>query len=412
MQQPEIELGQIGLTRKYPELGTGPVSAHIYCDPDFYEKEVEAIFRRSWHMVGRVDQVANPGDFFVCELPTFRYSIVICRDKDGTINGFHNVCRHRGNVVEHRSSGKCSLFMCRFHGWSYDLKGRLARVRDEEGFFNLDKTHLNLRPVPTAIWQGFIFVHAQDEPEQSLVEYLGQQGEDLDGYPFELGTQSYRYEAEVNCNWKLVVDSFSEVYHIPVLHPRSIAPMMMLPGNPNGRMLDMQIKGPHRTNSHWSAFNAPSNPIQSLAYQNLPGPSLVSAKGAGFELPKGLNPTQSSKWSVDLAVFFPSLAFVISAGMYAVHQTWPLAANRCLYQQTGYLRKAENAAQRFGQENSQVEFRDLILEDLTTLERIQRALDTGQIKEFHFHDHEIALRHQHHVVSDYVRRFESEQCAV
>ena len=40
-----------------------------------------------------------------------------------------------------------------------------------------------------------------------------------------------------------------------------------------------------------------------------------------------------------------------------------------------------------------VEYRDVSLEDLSTLERIQRALDPGQIKEFHYHDHELALRH-------------------
>lgn len=400
---------EANLTRQHPELGTGPVSADIYYKPEIHEKEYEAIFRRSWFLVGRVEELAEPGSFFVRDLPTFRYSILICRDKDGGINGFHNVCQHRGSVVQHRSSGKCAVFTCRFHGWSYDLKGNLIRVRDEEGFPGLDKTKLSLRRIPTAIWQGFIFVHPEDEPDQSLEEYLGQQGADLSGYPFEAGSERYEYEAEIHCNWKLLVDSFSESYHVGVLHNRSLGPTMLMPDNPAGRVLDVYTNGPHRTISYWSSLTETPHPVQRLAYENQPGPSIVSAKKADFEFPRGLNRSRSNNWSVDVQIFFPNVLFVVTSGMYVLHQVWPLAANRCHYVKRGFLRKAENAAQRFGQENSLVEFRDLVLEDINTLERIQRALDSGRIKEFHYHDHEVALRHQHHVVCDYIRRYESAQ---
>lgn len=56
-----------------------------------------------------------------------------------------------------------------------------------------------------------------------------------------------------------------------------------------------------------------------------------------------------------------------------------------------------------------VEFRDVVMEDLSTLERIQRALNSGQIKEFHYHDHELALRHQHKVVTDTLAEYDAEQ---
>ena len=69
-------LQKMVLTKQYPELGTGPVSTNIYRDPIFFEKEIEAIFKRSWYLVGRVEQVAERGDFFRCELPTFRYSVL------------------------------------------------------------------------------------------------------------------------------------------------------------------------------------------------------------------------------------------------------------------------------------------------------------------------------------------------
>ncbi|HTV95161.1 MAG TPA: SRPBCC family protein [Steroidobacteraceae bacterium] len=403
----KVPVPPIGLTKRYPELGTGPVSTAIYHDPDTYKKEMEAIFKRCWYMIGRVDLIPDPGDFFVYELPTFRQSLLVCRDKEGKVNGFHNVCTHRGNVVEHRASGKCNgVFMCRFHGWAYDLKGNLARLRDEEGFFDVDKSRLGLRPVALEIWQGFIFVSPVDEPDQSLDDYLGEQGRDLVGYPWDLCTQSYHFQSEINCNWKLLVDSPAEVYHIPILHPNSAAPTMMASGNPNGRLLDVQIKGPHRTNSHYSVQAEP-NPVQKLAYRNAAAQNVV-CETLSYELPKGLNATRSQHWSVDLVVFFPGLELTVSAGAYTAHQVWPLGPNRSVYEQRCFVRRAQNAAERFGQENTMVEYRDVVMEDLSTLERIQRALDTGQIKQFYFHDHELALRHQHKVVTDIIAEYDRQ----
>jgi phenylpropionate dioxygenase-like ring-hydroxylating dioxygenase large terminal subunit len=401
VEQPKVPVPPIGLTRKYPEIGTGPVPTRIYHDPAFFEKEIEAIFKRSWFMIGRIDQIPEPGSFFVYELPTFGLSVLICRDKSGAVHGFHNVCSHRGNAVEHRDCGKTRAFVCRFHGWSYDLEGRILAVRDEEGFFGLDKTRLGLKRIPTGIWEGFIFVSPVDEPAQSLDEYLGEQGRDLVGYPWSACTQSYQWQTEIGANWKLVVDSPAEVYHIPVLHPTSAAPTMMASGNPFGRLLDVEIKGPHRTNSHYSVSAEP-NPVQKLAYVNAAAAQNVVRETTDYEMPRGLNPTRSRYWSVDLVTFFPALSFTVSAGMYTAHQVWPLGPNRSLYQQRVFVRRAQNAAERFGQENTMVEFRDVVMEDLSTLERIQRSLDAGRIKEFHYHDHELALRHQHKIVTEIV----------
>ena len=410
MEAVKIDVPPIGLTRKYPEVGTGPVPTDVYHDADFFQKEIEAIFKKSWFMIGRVDLIPNPGDFFVYELPTFRMEVLICRDRDGQVNGFHNVCTHRGNVVETRRCGRARTFMCGFHGWRFDLKGNLAGIRDEEGFFDLDASRLGLKPIALGIWEGFIFVSPEEEPSQSLEEYLGQQAVDLVGYPWSACTQSYQWNAEIGANWKIVVDAPSEVYHIPILHPNSAAPTMMASGNPMGRLLDVEIKGHHRTNSHYSVSAEP-NPVQKLAYFSAAAAQNVVKETLDFEMPKGLNPTRSKYWSVDLVTFFPTLSFTVSAGMYTAHQVWPLSHNRSVYQQTVFVRKAQTAAERFGQENTMVEFRDVVLEDLSTLERIQRALDAGQIREFQFHDHELALRHQYETVRDIVAEYEREQGA-
>ena len=399
----------IGLTAKHPDIGTGPCDTAIYHDPAVYEKEMAAIFRRSWFLIGRVEQIRKSGDFFTFDMPTFAMNVLVCRDRDGNVNAFHNVCSHRGNLAEHRTEGhSAGLFTCRFHGWSFDLKGNLARVRDEEGFFGLDKCKLGLKPIPVGVWQGFIFVCPSDTPHQSLDEWLGEQGQDTAGYPWSECTQSYQFEVEAACNWKLVNDSPAEVYHIPVLHPNSAAPTMMASGNPMGRLLDVRIRGKHRTNSHYSVLAEPK-PVQKLAYFHAAAAQNVVAQDRDYELPPGINPTRSPFWTVDLIMFFPTLAFTLSAGMYTAHQVWPLGPNRSIYQQRVFVRPAKTAAERFGQENTMVEFRDVVMEDFSTLERIQRALDSGQIKQFHYHDHELALRHQHKVVTDILAEHNREQ---
>lgn len=265
-----------------------------------------------------------------------------------------------------------------------------------------------LKKLPIGLWQGFIWVCPSDEPHESLEDFLGDQGRDTAGYPWGACTQSYQFETEVAANWKLVNDSPAEVYHISVLHPTSAAPTMMASGNPMGRLLTAEIKGRHRTNSHYSVMGEPK-PVQKLAYFHAAAAQNVAVADKGYDLPKGINPTRSPWWTVDLIMFFPGIAFTLSAGMYTAHQVWPLGPNKSLYQQRVFVRPARNAAERFGQENTMVEFRDVVMEDFSTLERIQRALDSGRITQFHYHDHELALRHQHKVVTDMLAAYDREQ---
>jgi len=394
------------LTTRYPELGTGPVPTTIYYDPAFYERELDAIYKRAWLCMGRVEQLRQPGDFFVKEIPTFEMSILIVRGKDERIRAFHNVCQHRGNHVELKRSGNCNAFRCPFHGWAYGLDGRLAGVPDAEGFYDLDRNTKGLPAVHFDTWEGFIFVNLDDTPVMSLAEFLGEQGRDLAGYPFHRGTQTFEYEGIVKCNWKCMVDSFCETYHVPFLHKHSVIDTLAGPDNPFGRLIDVRIKGPHRTSSVVGNMAYQPNPVQGLAFQYAPGPSVTSGSVDNETvLPKGLNETRAENWSIDVTVFFPNWIIVMGSGMYFTHQMWPLGPNEVVWQMRGFVRPATNAAQRFGQENSMVELRDAVLEDGNTLERIQRSLKQGLIEEFLFHDHELALRHHYHAVVDWVERY-------
>jgi hypothetical protein len=88
----------------------------------------------------------------------------------------------------------------------------------------------------------------------------------------------------------------------------------------------------------------------------------------------------------------------MTPSMYLVHQVWPLAANNTRYELSGYLRPATNAAHRFGQQQTIVELRDVVLEDFRLLERQQKNIETGMIKEIYFHDHEMLLRYHNYTI--------------
>ena len=195
-------------TGHYPELGTGLVSYADSISPELYELEGEAIFKRAWLNVGRVDQLPRKGSFFTKNIAAARSSVVILRDLDGEVRGFHNVCRHRGNKLlwDHSpnstAQGVCRQFTCKYHGWRYGLDGTLCFALQEEEFFDFDKNDFGLVPVHCDVWEGFIFVNLDREPRQSLREFLGPMVTGMEGYPFGLMTERYAYEASVNANWK------------------------------------------------------------------------------------------------------------------------------------------------------------------------------------------------------------------
>ena len=130
---------------KVPEVGTGPVSFEDSVSPQFFELERDAIFRRAWLNVGRVDDLSHPGSWFTKDLVAARTSVLVVRDVDGEIRAFHNVCRHRGNKIlwdhspRETASGMCRQFVCKYHGWRYRLDGDLTFVLDIQNMATVDR---------------------------------------------------------------------------------------------------------------------------------------------------------------------------------------------------------------------------------------------------------------------------------
>ena len=165
-------------TQHYPELGTEPVSYEDSISPEFFELEREAIFKRAWLQVGRVEQIPRTGSYFTKEIAAAHTSIIVVRD-GADVRAFHNICRHRGNKLvwqdypQEETQGIARQFTCKYHGWRYGLDGACTFAQQEGEFFDLDQADYGLVPVHCDIFAGFIFVNFAPEPSQSLREFLG-----------------------------------------------------------------------------------------------------------------------------------------------------------------------------------------------------------------------------------------------
>jgi Rieske 2Fe-2S family protein len=194
-----------------------------YRDPEIYALERERIFFRSWFYAGRAERIAEPGQYFTVDVAG--ESVIVVRDDDGGLNGFYNVCRHRGSQLCDNDSGQVKgTFMCPYHAWCYDLKGSLVatpRVTADE----VPRDSLSLWPVHVDEWQGFVYVNLDRGEPQPLRSCLGEQNSDLlDFERFDLGALRVARTTEntVAANWKIVIENYCECLHCPTVHPELV----------------------------------------------------------------------------------------------------------------------------------------------------------------------------------------------
>ena len=402
-------------TEHYPELGTAPVDYTDSVDPEFYEAEQDAVFRKCWLNVGRIEQVPRKGSYFTKEIDAAGTSIIVVRAGEDRINAFHNICRHRGNKLvwnEHpgdETSGMCRQFECKYHAWRFDLEGELTFVQQEGEFFDLDKKEYGLAGVQCEVWEGFIFVNFDPDNTTPLKDYMGKFGQGLEGYPFHELTQVHRFRSEIGANWKLFIDAFAEFYHAPILHggqymdeeARKIAAIGF-------EGLHYELDGPHGMVSSWGTISPPKNldmvkPLERAVRSGLFGPWDAPDIGMS-ELPPGCNPAKSPIWGEDTYVFFPNFMLLIWERNWVItYHYWPTSHNTHIFEAACYFAPPQNAKERLAQEYAAVSVKEYALQDGNTLEATQSMIESNTpVKSFPLNDQEILCRHLHNQTRQYV----------
>jgi choline monooxygenase len=186
-----------------------------YVDPTFLKIELRSIFWRSWQIVGRSEQLRNPGDYITADL--LGEPLLVMRGSEGKLRGFYNVCRHRAGPVA-EGCGSRKVMRCAYHGWTYSLDGKLLNAPEMEGTKDFCAEELRLRPIQVDEWEGQVFVNLDVEAEPLLAalrELLPQAAK----YKFGEMRLAGRRDYHMQCNWKAYIDNYLEGYHLPSVHP-------------------------------------------------------------------------------------------------------------------------------------------------------------------------------------------------
>jgi len=190
-----------------------------YFAPDIAADERDRVFANDWQCVGLAEDVAKPGDYLTADIAG--EPVLVVRGADCELRAFFNVCRHRAAVVMPESCGSATKLRCRYHGWTYDLEGKLKGVPEFAGVCDFDKEKEGLMPLGAVeIWGPFVFIHVKPPREPFAVGAAPLADWATRCSPFAGMVHHVRREYRVMCNWKVYVDNYLDGgYHVNTVHP-------------------------------------------------------------------------------------------------------------------------------------------------------------------------------------------------
>jgi Rieske 2Fe-2S family protein len=200
-----------------PYRAASLLPGRTYHDPAIHEFELREWLRHDWIVIGRIEDAAEPGTYFVATVAD--EPLLIVRGRDAELRAFFNVCQHRGTAVVEEPCGTAVRFQCPYHAWIYDLEGHLVRAKHTEDLDDFSLETSGLKPVRLATWQGFVFVNL-DAEARALEAWLGDLPDHLERFDFGALRVAHTEVYEVDANWKFIAENYSECYHCPGIHPQ------------------------------------------------------------------------------------------------------------------------------------------------------------------------------------------------
>ena len=196
--------------------------ASWYRSEAIYQLERRAIFSKRWILLTHFSRFSKSGDYLSFTVANFSFFLI--RDREGNLNGFHNICRHRAFPVVQSRSGSTSILSCKYHGWSYGLKGNLAKAPRFETVPDFDTSQHGLLPVHVHVDKaGFVWVNLEaGEPEVKWQDEHDRIDEKPRMTEFDFAgefTFDHYWEMDLDANWKGVVENYNECYHCATSHP-------------------------------------------------------------------------------------------------------------------------------------------------------------------------------------------------
>ena len=195
------------------------VPVERYTSREFHDLEVEKVWTKVWQMACRVEDILEPGQFVKYDIADI--SVLVVRQRDGSIKAHRNVCLHRGRTLKEQD-GRADSFQCPFHGITWDLDGTLKHQPCQWDFSHTEMDW-TLRQVQVDTWGGFVFINLDPEAAP-LADFLGTLPEHFERWPLEKRYKQVHVAKVLRCNWKVAQEAFMESWHVVATHAQ------LLPG--------------------------------------------------------------------------------------------------------------------------------------------------------------------------------------
>jgi phenylpropionate dioxygenase-like ring-hydroxylating dioxygenase large terminal subunit len=207
-----------------------------YTDPARLTREQQILFREYPILMGFASEWSAPGSYRTDDYAGV--PILIVRGRDDKLRAFLNVCRHRGAKLA-QGTGCARLFSCSYHAWTYDLAGKVTGIPDERCFPDVRSERSSLVELPLCEKHGLVWVipTADGSTAFDIDPWLGGLADELASFGFQSWSLYDRRVIPETMNWKILVDTFNEGYHIGFLHRDSLRDIL------HGNITDFEAFG-------------------------------------------------------------------------------------------------------------------------------------------------------------------------
>ncbi len=272
-----------------------------YFSPGWFEREHRELFSRSWAFACTVHDVPEAGDYVAVGINS--HPMIVVRTRDGSLQAYHNTCRHRGTQIFEEGRGNCRHgIVCPYHAWTYNA--------DDGSLRGLPKKDLCFSGLKVADWPlhrgsvgtlgDLVFVNPQAEPGEDFAAWTGSMPE-THMWPHSLEglSEKRRVRYDIACNWKVFCENAMDGYHLSYLHDRTLM-------GPDVENQDWDAVG-----RHWVFIAFEENPTRrNSRFRDIPG--------------TGLEGRRPVVWQ-----FFPNSGVLATSVFFSAYVIVPVAPERC-----------------------------------------------------------------------------------
>ena len=251
-----------------------PIGIDRYTSPAFHQAEVERMWSRTWQFAVWTGDIPNPGDIYVYR--NVGQSVLVVRQRDGSVKAFRNSCLHRGMELCSEQTSQNQL-RCPFHAFTWGLDGDFRWMPAQWDFPQIDRNKFRLPEVRVEEWNGFLFINLDPEAP-SLHSYLGKMVAQWEDWDWSDRYRSVTVERKLNCNWKAALDAFIETLHVYSSHPEAA---FLTPDT--ATQYDVYPDEPHFSRFHsivgWASANLEPEPSPQEVFDSYTSTYLPEAFG-------------------------------------------------------------------------------------------------------------------------------------